>query len=108
MKKRGHHRVEAVLFDKDLYILWKDGHESRYDFFTLRCACPCAVCIHELTGEKILDPTQIPTHVSIVNCYYVGSYALNISWSDNHQTGIYTFRMLRNICQCPICQSQTS
>ena len=108
MKKRNCHRVETILFDQDLYILWKDGHESRYDFYTLRCACPCAICIHELTGERILDPSQIPNNVSIIHCKYVGNYALNISWSDNHQTGLYTFRTLRRLCQCQLCKVQTS
>jgi DUF971 family protein len=27
-----------------LAIVWEDGHESYFDFETLRRACPCAMC----------------------------------------------------------------
>ncbi|MCH7923485.1 MAG: DUF971 domain-containing protein, partial [Nitrospinae bacterium] len=28
----------------------------------------------------------------------VGAYAVNMSWSDGHDTGIYSFRFLRELC----------
>jgi hypothetical protein len=33
----------------------------------------------------------------------VGNYALSFAWSDGHQTGIYTFGHLRDLCPCPQC-----
>jgi DUF971 family protein len=28
---------------------------------------------------------------------------LRFTWSDGHQTGIYTFPLLRNLCECDTC-----
>jgi DUF971 family protein len=33
----------------------------------------------------------------------VGSYALQFFWSDGHNTGIYTWEMLRRACPCSMC-----
>ncbi|MDX6289392.1 MAG: Gamma-butyrobetaine hydroxylase-like, N-terminal, partial [Blastocatellia bacterium] len=29
----------------------------------------------------------------------VGRYALNFRWSDGHETGIYSFQYLRDLCE---------
>lgn len=93
-KKR---KPETVLIGDDLYILWQDGEESRYEFFTLRDQCPCAHCVDELTGQKTLQTESIPANIRMLRCEYVGNYALRPYWSDHHHSGIYTFRMLREI-----------
>jgi DUF971 family protein len=33
----------------------------------------------------------------------VGSYAIQIQFSDSHATGIYSFEHLREICPCADC-----
>ncbi|MGZ3475873.1 MAG: gamma-butyrobetaine hydroxylase-like domain-containing protein, partial [Polyangiales bacterium] len=33
----------------------------------------------------------------------VGDYALALEWGDGHNTGIYTFRYLRDLCRCSQC-----
>jgi len=33
---------------RELQIEWADGHETRYDFVTLRWLCPCAFCRGEM------------------------------------------------------------
>jgi DUF971 family protein len=33
----------------------------------------------------------------------VGNYALSLTWQDGHSTGIYSFRMLRQLCPCEAC-----
>jgi DUF971 family protein len=30
----------------------------------------------------------------------VGNYAIGIRWSDGHETGIYSFERLRQLCPC--------
>lgn len=35
----------------------------------------------------------------------VGTYALKISWSDGHDTGLYSYDHLREICPCPECRA---
>ena len=34
----------------------------------------------------------------------VGNYAIRIDWSDGHNTGIYSFDHLREICPCAECK----
>jgi len=82
---------------RTLEIEWADQTVSRFDVRQLRLACPCANCIDELTGKKTLDPATIPEDVKPVNIKSVGSYAISISWSDGHDTGIYSFERLKQM-----------
>ncbi len=38
-------------------------------------------------------------HSAISDLNIVGRYALNFRWSDGHETGIYSFQYLRDICE---------
>jgi DUF971 family protein len=78
-----------------LELVWSDGRADRLPFFDLRCGCPCATCINEITGEQILRPEQVPRDVAPVELSYSGNYALKIVWSDRHASGIYTWDRLR-------------
>jgi DUF971 family protein len=89
-------KPEKILLGKEIYILWQDGHESRISYFDMRDACPCASCVDELSGEKTLDSTKIPKNIRPLKSEYVGNYALRIYWSDQHNTGIFHYKMLRN------------
>lgn len=80
-----------------LAIDWSDGHHSEYEVFGLRVACPCASCRDELTGERLLDPATVPADVRPVNLASVGNYAIKITWSDGHDTGIYSYARLREL-----------
>jgi DUF971 family protein len=33
----------------------------------------------------------------------VGNYAVSFTWADGHSTGIYSFRLLRELCPCEAC-----
>jgi DUF971 family protein len=82
---------------RELAITWQDGHESRYPVRALRLACGCASCVDEWTGEERLDEASVPADVHPVRIEAVGRYALQIHWSDGHDTGIYPFRRLREL-----------
>ena len=85
--------------DSELSIAWSDDSESRYNAAELRRACPCAGCIDEWTGKKILKDESISDDVSLSHISIVGRYALNFHFSDGHETGIYTFAMLRKLAE---------
>jgi len=78
-----------------LAIHWADGHRSLYDVRDLRLACGCALCVDEWTGDGRLDPGSVPEDVAPRKIQPVGRYALQIDWSDGHQSGIYSFERLR-------------
>ena len=96
-------RVRDVrqLNDRTLAITWSDGKENLFDVVALRRACPCATCVDEWTRQKRLDPNSIPDTVRPVRIESVGAYALKVRFSDGHDTGIYTFQMLRTVAGNP-------
>lgn len=83
--------------DRDISIKWSDDTETHYTAVQLRRACPCAGCVNEWTGEKMLDPAQIADDIAITHTSIVGRYALNFHFSDGHDTGIFSFKYLREL-----------
>ncbi len=80
-----------------LQIVWEDGHTSRHRLPALRAACPCAQCKgHHPSQSQNLQADQFPD-IRITDLAGVGRYAYSISWSDGHNTGLYTMRSLREI-----------
>ncbi len=85
----------------ELVIRWPSGHEALIPAFTVRDNCPCAACIEEGTGRKILDPASIPQDIKALEIQPVGNYAIQIRWSDGHGSGIYTWERLRELSGLP-------
>jgi DUF971 family protein len=72
-------------------IVWNGGRTQLFPFRFLRIHCPCAACVNEFTGERILDPNTVPTDVNPSTVEFAGNYALKVGWSDGHHSGIYTW-----------------
>ena len=91
--------IEPVSFEQvdptTIRIGWRDGAKSEISARTLRLACPCASCVDELTGRPLLDPDSVPEDVAILDTDVVGRYAFRFSFSDRHDTGLFTFERLR-------------
>lgn len=83
--------------DSEISINWSDNSETKYNAAQLRKACPCAGCINEWTGEKMLKVEKVADDLSFSHITVVGRYALNFHFSDGHDTGIYSFEYLRKI-----------
>ncbi len=99
--------VEPTSIDTDkngkLVIVWPDKHEAIYSPYNLRINCPCASCVDEDTGKKILDDSSVPLDIKISSVNKVGRYGLAIGFSDGHSTGIYIYEKLRSLCECSSC-----
>ncbi len=95
--------VEIRRVDREVHITWDDGHRTVYANKALRERCPCAACVHEVTGERMLDPASVPADIRAEEISLVGRYAVKVRWSDRHSTGIYTFARLRADCPCEVC-----
>jgi ATP-binding protein involved in chromosome partitioning len=81
--------------DDGLLITWvQDGPVMHLRARDLRLACPCAACHDEMTGTPLLDPLQVSEGIQPRAVALVGTYGIRISWSDGHDTGIYTFPAL--------------
>lgn len=85
--------------DTEFTIKWSDDSETRYNALFLRRRCPCAMCINEWTGEKMLVDDSIPEDIKIKSTAVVGRYALNFVFSDQHDSGIFSFQYLREIAE---------
>jgi ATP-binding protein involved in chromosome partitioning len=80
-----------------LRILWNDNHLSALPFRQVRLACRCAACVDEWSHAMLIQPEQIPQEIKPEKIEVVGNYALHISWSDGHNTGIYSYDYLRDL-----------
>jgi DUF971 family protein len=96
-------RIHADRPNATLEIEWADGHQTRYDFVTLRWLCPCAFCRGEAGMPGWLDskPTLTEAQTQLTDMQLVGQYAVCPTWADGHHTGYYTFQRLREECTCP-------
>lgn len=87
--------VAVDVANGQITVAWDDGKISAVAVRQLRLDCPCAGCIDEWTGAKLVDPAKIPADVRPVAMEPVGNYAVQIRWSDGHETGFYSWRQLR-------------
>lgn len=85
--------------DAGIVFAWDDGLEAELSPWTLRVHCPCALCVSEATGRRILDPATVPEDVGLKDMQPVGRYAYRCLFGDDHDTGIYTLDALRRICE---------
>ena len=95
-------------------ITWVDGHASHYEFAYLRDECPCATCndarekktsLGEMASSFKSSPAlpMFKPKPRAQAATVVGNYAVQLSFTDGHSTGIYSYDHLRNICPCPEC-----
>lgn len=86
-----------------LTIAWKDGQVTSLSFNLLRKECPCATC-NDQRGKQAANPLTLTllsgpvvTQAEITKIEPVGRYALNLTFNDGHDTGIYTYEFLRSL-----------
>lgn len=82
---------------KELLVVWDDGSRTLYDYRDLRYHCPCAQCVNELTGQRMVTLQQIKSDIKVLDMMPVGNYAVRFQWNDGHSTGIYAFQYLRSL-----------
>jgi ATP-binding protein involved in chromosome partitioning len=88
---------EILEEDGKLKILWADGSASVFPFDFLRNHCPCALCVDEWSGERKSLILLLPSNFRPMNIQPVGNYAVQIAWSDGHNSGIYSFKYFREL-----------
>ena len=93
--------IELDREGRRLRFAWADGQASDFDWELLRWRCPCAHCQGEggqpgmLLGRTALRPDE----TEMVDVNLVGRYAVQPTWRDGHDTGIYSFRGLRGLAE---------
>jgi len=88
--------------DQGLEVVWSDGRRSFYPIGWLRRMSPSADA-RELRKQIAKNPlTVLPASVSggplvATGAELVGNYAIRITFSDGHATGLYSWEYLRKI-----------
>lgn len=89
--------------DKGLAVQWADGTSSYYSIAYLRRMSPSAD-MKQLREEMAKNPlTVLPAGAGgggllvATGAELVGNYAIKITFSDGHDTGIYSWVYLRSI-----------
>jgi DUF971 family protein len=75
------------------------GESFEVPFLTLRFECPCATCVDEMTGKRVLRLETLDPAVKPKQILPVGRYGISIAWNDGHSTGMYHFDRLYEIAR---------
>ena len=97
------------LDEKGIRVTWSDGLVQEIPSLLLRQNCPSAVSkakrgdeSHDkpLTAKKkslkVIEHT-IDEEIALKEIWAIGNYAIGIRWGDGHDSGIYSFEMLRGL-----------
>jgi DUF971 family protein len=95
-----HTPVNIQLIGQEVAILWDDGQESYFTGEKLRAASPSASNIGERDILGVRHGGDVRTAfpgVQVISWERVGNYALRFSFSDGHNTGLYSYDLLREL-----------
>jgi len=85
----------------ELAIKWDDGSETYISFEKLRRNCPCAGCRGEtdIMGNLYKNPTKPlkPESFLLRSIARVGTYAIQPTWGDGHNSGLFSYDYLKKI-----------
>jgi len=85
---------------KELLIIWDDVTESKLNLKELRKRCPCATCLAERDKQsKMYIPLFAENQMTVKSINQVGNYAVQITWNDGHNTGIYEYYFLKRFSE---------
>lgn len=92
---------DIQLIQNEIAIGWDDGVESYITLEKLRRSCPCAACAGEadVLGRlhKGASAPCKPESFQLIRFEAVGGYAVNFTWADGHNSGIYPYPLLRKL-----------
>jgi DUF971 family protein len=84
---------DAGFRDGRVVLVFSDGRELSAKAWDLRAQCACALCLSEVTGKSLVDIKKIPADINPEEILPLGNYAVGITWSDGHASGIYPYSM---------------
>ena len=93
--------IEVSNTEQVLEITWDDLGMKSFPLWGLRKNCPCVVCRggHEHMSE--FEPEAFkavnPPKIEIKDIRMVGNHAIQIVWSDRHDSGMYRWETLKDL-----------
>jgi len=96
------------LGEDQLEITWSDQRVQQLRIAALRQACPCAACKEKKKGGAPSPSLSLPVlsaaeaqPLRLLQMTPVGNYAYHLRFSDQHDSGIYSFALLRSLDERP-------
>ena len=86
-----------IFFQKDassLTVRWSDQHSHDFQLSELQKNCPCANCVDEITGKRLVNEKKNPSHVESNSIIPIGRYGLRILFNSGCTTGIFNYDYL--------------
>lgn len=83
----------------EMLIEWNNGEKFSVPFTEIRFLCPCAGCVNEHTGQRMIQRSHVQPGIRPTAVELVGRYAVQITWTDRHSSGIYPFNRLYDLCR---------
>ncbi len=86
----------------EILITWNGSTRQLFSLRQLRLLCPCAGCVDEMTGKRVVTLDKVSPEIRLLESKPVGRYALQFRWSDGHSTGIYSYTYLQTLATQPL------
>ncbi len=96
MQPKSIKRVSRYLLEAE----WPDGFRATIKTEALRDECPCAECCGEFgerKGTAGLMKIYKEGRNDLKELIVTGNYAIAAAWGDGHDTGIYPWKLVREI-----------
>ena len=87
------------LSSTEILLGWSNQEQFALPYCELRFYCPCAGCVDEHTGQRTVDRSAISPEIRAIDVRLVGRYAVQLTWTDGHDTGMYHYDRLWELCQ---------
>ena len=82
---------------KELELVYPGGDSYRLSCEFLRVHSPSAEVQGHGPGQEVLQAGKINVNITAINP--VGNYAVQLVFSDGHDSGIYSWKYLRELCE---------
>jgi len=95
-----HHKPIAIQLhsrSRQLELEYEGGERYSLSCEYLRVYSPSAEVLGHGPGQEVLQTGKL--HVGITAIKPVGNYALQLVFDDGHDTGLYSWRYLYELCQ---------
>jgi Mrp family chromosome partitioning ATPase/DUF971 family protein len=91
-------QIPDIKMDQNnITLTWAEGNTLSVSNRALRLSCQCALCVNEMTGEKMLEEGHIKQDIAAKEIIPLGNYAIGITWNDGHSSGIYPYKNIREL-----------
>lgn len=87
--------IELHQKSRELELIYANGERHKLSCELLRVLSPSAEVQGHGPGQKKLQPGKI--NVAITDIKAVGNYAIQLTFSDGHDSGIFSWKYLREL-----------